>query len=102
MQQLLQKRRGFHIVIQTAFDAVIISDENRAILSWNRQAKDLFGYKQEEVLGRDLFQMILTPGSMPELDDSLVPIIQEYSERPKGIRLELEGKDKNNRIFPWS
>lgn len=90
----------FSHVIQTAFDAVIISDEKRTILSWNRQARDLFGYKQEEVLGRDLFQVILTPGSMPELDDSLVPIIQEYSERPKGIRLELEGKDKNNRIFP--
>lgn len=90
----------FAHVIQTAFDAVIISDESRTILSWNRQASDLFSYDQEEVLGRNLFQVILTPASISEVNDALEPIIQECSKHPKGIRLELEGKDKNNTVFP--
>jgi diguanylate cyclase (GGDEF)-like protein/PAS domain S-box-containing protein len=90
----------FAHVIQTAFDAVIISDENRTILSWNRQASDLFDYEQEEVLGQNLFQVILTPSSIPLLNEELEPLIQDYSEHPKGIRLELEGKDKNGRVFP--
>jgi diguanylate cyclase (GGDEF)-like protein/PAS domain S-box-containing protein len=79
---------------------VITADEKNTILSWNRQASDIFGYSEHEVLGKDLFKLILTPESLRQSNRALDPIIQGSNDYPKGIRLELEGKDKNNRVFP--
>ncbi len=90
----------FSHVIHTAFDAVITADENNIILSWNRQAAAVFGYSEHEVLGEDLFKLILTSGSLRKSSQALKELIQGSDAYPKGIRLELEGKDKNNRVFP--
>lgn len=90
----------FSHVIQSAFDAVIIADENCSILNWNQQAVSLFGYTEEQILGCNLFQLILTTASLPELEKNLASIIQESSERPTGMRLELEGTDIQKREFP--
>jgi diguanylate cyclase (GGDEF)-like protein/PAS domain S-box-containing protein len=90
----------FSHVIRTAFDAVITADVNCTILSWNRQAAEVFGHNEGEVLGSHLFRLILPPRSLEKSTHALAPLIQETGELPKGLRLELEGKDKNNRIFP--
>jgi diguanylate cyclase (GGDEF)-like protein/PAS domain S-box-containing protein len=90
----------FSHVIRTAFDAVITADVNCSILSWNRQASEVFGHSEVDVLGQHLFQLILAPKSLGESTKALAPIIRETDELPRGIRLELEGKDKHNRLFP--
>ncbi len=90
----------FSHVIDTAFDAVITADANCMILSWNQQAVEVFGYNEEDVLGLHLFQLILTHISLVEATDALKPMFKGSEEHPTGVRLEVEGRDRNSRKFP--
>jgi diguanylate cyclase (GGDEF)-like protein/PAS domain S-box-containing protein len=90
----------FSHVIDSAFDAVITTDENCMILSWNQQAEEVFGYKVEDVVGLHLLQLILDHKSLINVTDALVPMIKETKDHPNRIRLEVEGRDKSGRKFP--
>ncbi len=90
----------FSHVIDTAFDAVITADADSTIISWNQQAAEVFGYSEQDAHGQHLFQLILTSDSFEEVSKALQPIIKGSEDAPTGIRLEVEGKDKNNREFP--
>ncbi len=47
-------------VAQSITDAVIATDMQNRILSWNKAAETLYGWKEEEVLGKDASVILLT------------------------------------------
>ncbi|MCB1875612.1 MAG: response regulator [Chromatiales bacterium] len=49
-----EDERRFKLVVDTAFDAVITTDRNGTVLTWNQQAVELFGWRQHEVIGKPL------------------------------------------------
>lgn len=46
-------------IVDTALDAVVRMDRQGRIVGWNAQAEKIFGWKGEEVLGRDLDECIV-------------------------------------------
>jgi PAS domain S-box-containing protein len=44
----------FAALVQGAGDAIVVAGPDGSILLWNRAAERLFGYSQEEVLGKSL------------------------------------------------
>ncbi|MEW6542217.1 MAG: PAS domain S-box protein [Nitrospirota bacterium] len=44
----------FQSVVQTARDAIILIGGDGTVLSWNRAAEQIFGYREEEILGLPL------------------------------------------------
>ena len=46
-------------IIETAMDAVVQMDENGIITGWNRHATNIFGWTQEQAIGRVLHQTII-------------------------------------------
>jgi two-component system cell cycle sensor histidine kinase/response regulator CckA len=44
----------FRSVAQSANDAIVSADSRGDIISWNRGAQTMFGYREEEILGRPL------------------------------------------------
>ncbi|WP_246469512.1 bifunctional diguanylate cyclase/phosphodiesterase [Cohnella nanjingensis] len=46
--------RKFRSVIESANDAIILSDYRGVIISWNQSAQHIFGYAEQEVLNRRL------------------------------------------------
>jgi len=58
---LRQSEERFRLLIAAALDAVITIDARGQITSWNPQAETLFGWAQEEVLGRPLSETIIPP-----------------------------------------
>lgn len=44
----------FHSVVQSAIDAIILADSDGNIISWNKGAQIIFGYEEEEVIGKPL------------------------------------------------
>jgi len=51
---LIQSESRFRSVAQSANDAIITSDSNSKITFWNQRAEIMFGYKEEEVIGKSL------------------------------------------------
>jgi PAS domain S-box-containing protein len=57
-QALDASEQRFREVVHTAPDAIIFSDGDGHILSWNGAAEGLFGYTADEVIGRHLSTLV--------------------------------------------
>jgi PAS domain S-box-containing protein len=57
-EALAESEERFRSLVQSASGAIIIADEEGSIISWNRGARDIFGYAEEEVLGRPITQLM--------------------------------------------
>jgi len=51
-EALRESEARFRSLVESANSAIVTSDEDGRIISWNRGALDIFGYTQEEVLGQ--------------------------------------------------
>ncbi|QBN17518.1 PAS domain S-box protein [Flavobacterium nackdongense] len=57
--QLFQSENRSKLIMNASLNAIITIDINGIITFWNRQAEIIFGYKTEEVLGKDLSETII-------------------------------------------
>ena len=86
-------------VIQTATDGIIIIDQLGIILKVNNAASKLFGYHIDELIGRNI--NMLMPGKYSEKHDGYLKNYHKTGEKKIiGIGREVEGKRKNNTVFP--
>lgn len=86
-------------VIQTATDGIIIIDQLGIILKVNNAASELFGYHLDELIGRNI--NMLMPKRYSEKHDGYLQNYHTTGEKKIiGIGREVEGKKKNNTVFP--
>jgi len=64
-EALATSERATRQILETAHDAFIAMDSNGAITDWNPQAEMTFGWRRQEVLGRELAEVIV-PESLRE------------------------------------
>jgi len=57
---LRESSETLHSVIETAMDAVVMTDDRGTIIKWNARAEEVLGWSKEEACGRDL-QNMFTP-----------------------------------------
>lgn len=62
-------------MIESANDAVFVTDKNNKILYWNDQAKKLYGYTQKEAVGKKTYTLLKTKFPIPYED--LLIILQQ-------------------------
>ncbi|MGH8056537.1 MAG: sensor histidine kinase, partial [Candidatus Entotheonellia bacterium] len=89
----------FRSVVQSANDAIILSDSLGTVVFWNKGAQAIFGYEEAEVLGKPL------PFLMPErYRDTHRQGVERYrlTQVPGviGQTLELHGLRKDGSEFP--
>ncbi len=89
----------FRSVIQAANDAIISSDNNGNIISWNKRAQTIFGYTEEELLGKPL--TILMPERFRYIHSRKFERLRTNSEvEYKGKTHESYGLKKDGGEFP--
>ncbi len=49
-------------VLEAALDAIVTMDQEGRIAEWNRAAERMFGHTRQEVMGRDMAELIIPPG----------------------------------------
>ena len=92
-QSIISERR-FLSVIESANDAIILSDSSGTIISWNKGAETIFGYEKEEIVGKKLKTIIPKRClQFHEKEMDLYLSTDETSVIGKTVELEAEKKD---------
>jgi diguanylate cyclase len=80
-------------------DAIIATDSNGIILSWNRAAEIIFQYKSDEMVGQSLLEII--PKRFRNAHEKgMERVTQGHSPKVIGTVVELFGLRKNGQEFP--
>ena len=59
MFALRESKQKLQSLIDTALDAVVMINAEGMIISWNRQAREIFGWSQEEIIGQPISGTII-------------------------------------------
>ncbi|PCI30028.1 MAG: hypothetical protein COB67_02855 [SAR324 cluster bacterium] len=89
----------FKSIMDSANDAIISGDQEGRILSWNKGAEGLFGYRKEEVLGKLLTLFI--PERYREAHNQGIRRMSEgHKAQAIGLTLEVHGLHRDGTEFP--
>jgi PAS domain S-box-containing protein len=91
----VQAREQLASIVESSGDAIISKDLNSLIISWNRAAERLFGYRAEEVIGRPI--TILIPENLLDEEPEILDRIRrgERIEHYETIRQRKDGSRLN-------
>jgi len=97
--ELAQSEERFRCVAQSANDAIISADSAERILTWNKGARKIFGYTEEEVVGKPL--TILIPERYRDAHRKGLEQVRASDETGgNGSTIELHGLRKDANEFP--
>jgi len=91
------KLRG---MINSALDAIVTIDEQGCIIEFNPAAEHTFGYKRDDVLGRNLAEVIIPPGMRKAHIEGHERFVKTGKQKMFGRRLELTAMRADGTEFP--
>jgi PAS domain S-box-containing protein len=86
-------------LLDTAVDGVMVIDERGLLQSYNRACERLFGWRADEVLGRNVSMLMPSP-YREEHDGYLERYLRTGERRIIGIGREVQGRHKSGMVFP--
>lgn len=99
-KSLRESEEKFKKISDSAQDAIIMIDNKGAINFWNSAAEKMFDHTKEEVIGKDVHDLI----APPKYKDSYKKGIAEFANEGKGPAigkiLSLDAMKKNGTEFP--
>ena len=97
--RLQSSNRRMEVLLHSAGNAIITADDRGIIRSFNRAAEELFGYRQEEIIGANLNRLMPEPYSSQH--DGYIRRYEETGEkRIIGIGREVWGLHRDGSTFP--
>lgn len=89
----------FRSVADSAVDAIISTTSDDKIVFWNNGATNIFGYTEDEVLGRSV-TMLIPPSLREAHRNGLKRFLKTGVPKIIGKKVELQGLAKGEREFP--
>ena len=97
-----EARQRLAAIVESSDDAIISKDLNGIVTSWNAAAEKMFGYTEEEMIGRPITTII--PGELYEDENRILATIAhgERIEHFETVRLRKNGKrlEVSLTVFP--
>ncbi len=97
--ELRDREARLRAILETAVEGIITIDQRGTIESFNAAAETIFGYKAEEVIGRNVSVLMPAPYRQ-EHDGYLSNYLRTGHARIIGIGREVIGQRKDGTIFP--
>ena len=91
------KQAVLSAIVESSDDAIISKNLESTIISWNRGAERIFGYKEEEILGKSI-KILIPPSRLQEEDE----ILRQIRSGKKVDHFETIRLDKFGREIPIS
>lgn len=88
-----------HMIVEMAAEGIISIDTKGSVQSFNRAAQRIFGYSEEDVLGKNV-SMLMPPPHRDHHDGYLSRYLQTGQAHIIGKTKELEGLRKDGTVFP--
>jgi PAS domain S-box-containing protein len=95
-EALRDSEAKFRSVADSAIDAVIATDAQRRIISWNKGAQKIFGYAEADILGASLTRLFVDAEQIQKLVDRDNASFYD----PHNDLIELVGVRKEGEEFP--
>jgi PAS domain S-box-containing protein len=90
----------FRALMDSAFDAIIIINEQGAVMDFNAAAEAIFGYQRSEAIGNDLANLII-PHRYRKAHSQGLKVFLETGKGPLiGQRVEIEALHHDGHEFP--
>ena len=87
-------------VVTSSLDAIIVIDEEGRVLGFNPAAEQLFGYRQDETLGRPIGELIVPEDLREAHTRGLAAYVAGGPSRVIGKRVEIEALRKDGSLIP--
>ena len=98
-ESLRESEELFRSVAQSALDAIIVTDDNGNIRLWNHAAENLFGYSNDETLGKQL-TMIIPERFRTAHAKGMQKYVSSGKTKVMGRHYEIMVCNKEGREFP--
>ncbi|MGG1551222.1 EAL domain-containing protein [Paenibacillus ferrarius] len=95
--QSLMSERKFRAVVESANDAIILTDNHGTIISWNKGVHAIFGYEESSIMGKSLLT-IISFGDQGEQEEQISMRLK--SAQLMGKTCEVQGIRKDKAIIP--
>ena len=89
----------FRSIVQSATDAIILSDESAKILFWNKGAETIFGYTEDEILGEPL-ETLMPESYRARHREGFERYCRTGRSQIIGSTVEMHGLRKDGTVFP--
>jgi len=99
-EDLRETRRRFRSLLQTAGSAIVLLSPERRILEFNNEAERIYGYKREDVIGRDYVELVFPKEE--QIAQAKV-IDQILAGKPlRGFENVIRAQDGSERTMIWN
>jgi PAS domain S-box-containing protein len=99
-QALRESEERTGLIIDTALDAVITINASGEIISWNAQAKTIFGWSPDEVVGRPLSELIIPKQYREAHKRGMQHFLSTGKDRVLNKRIEITALRRDGKEFP--
>jgi PAS domain S-box-containing protein len=86
-------------IVETALDAFVQTDDRSLILNWSSRAEEMFGWRRDEVLGRNAIDLIIAEGERERVKAGLAQFLDSADRRTLNPRRELMVRRRDGREF---
>jgi len=97
--ELINSEARIRAIVETAVDGIITIDSDGALHSFNPAAEKVFGFTENEVIGKNA-TMLMHESSHSEHGDYLLDCCSTDDKKVIGVGREVTGKRKDGSIFP--
>lgn len=97
---LIESEERFRAISESAQDAIIMIDEAGNVSYWNKAAEKIFGYPEEEIMGKDLHKILVPEQYYKIHKQAFSKFIETGEGNAIGNLLELSALRKNGDEFP--